>query len=126
MQAGGVEALTVVLRGGSSAAKTQAALALSSLAQDSASHAALAGGALGALVELAGGGDEAAKAAIRTLNRLAVGGNAAALAALASSEATVEWLVLQLGGSRAEQLTALSSLRELSASPEAQQIIVGK
>ena len=64
--------------------------------------------------------------AIRTLNRLAVGGNAAAFAALASSEATVGWLVVQLGGTRPEQVAALSSLRELSTSPEAQQIIVGK
>ena len=126
VQAGGVEALTLVLRGGSAAAKTRAVHALSSLAEESVSHSALAGSALGAIVEQAGGADEAAaKAAIRTLNRLAVGGNAAALSALASSEATVGWLVVQLGGSRMEQAAALSSLRELSASPEAQQILVG-
>ena len=51
--------------------QAQAAHALSSLAQESLSHSALARGALDAIGELAGGADkEAAKAAICTLNRL--------------------------------------------------------
>ena len=36
----------------------------------------------------------------------------------------MRWLVAQLGGSPPEQAAALASLRELSASPEAQQILI--
>ena len=58
-----------------------AARALSSLAEDSISHAPLAASALAPLIELVGKGGAAGKVAMVTLNRMAAGGKTEVLGA---------------------------------------------
>ena len=83
-----------------------AARALSSLAEDSISHAPLAASALAPLIELVGKGGAAGKVAMVTLNRMAAGGKTEVLGALAGSPAAIGAYVHELKGSREEQVAS--------------------
>ena len=127
VQAGGVEALTLVLRTGGEAGRLAAVHAIASLAQEATSHAlGPAKSGLEPLLELAiSGGGEAHHHAARTLYLLAVSCERSALTALAASDAAITWFVSRLKGREEEaQLEAVTSLAEISKQPDAPRAIV--